>query len=98
MLELAWQGVTSLSVKPIKFITVTGFLTFFVSLLMIVYVFINRYTVPDWVTILVSVWMLGGLQIMSIGLIGEYIGKIYLETKHRPRFIIEKVLDDNIKI
>ena len=95
MLELAWQGVTSLSVKPIKLITFIGFCVFFVSMIMILYFliqFMNHNTVAGWTTIVISVWMLGGLQLISIGLIGEYIGKIYLETKHRPRFIIEKFL------
>lgn len=98
MLAFAWEGITSLSVKPIKFITSIGFFIFFVSILMILYFlfqFINHNTIPGWTTIVISVWMLGGLQLISIGLIGEYIGKIYLETKHRPRFIIEKFLNEH---
>lgn len=97
MLALAWEGITSLSVKPIKLITATGFFIFFVSILMVLYFlfqFINQNTVAGWTTIVISVWMLGGLQLISIGLIGEYIGKIYLETKHRPKFIIEKFLNE----
>ncbi len=97
MLAFAWEGITSLSVKPIKFITSIGFFIFFVSILMILYFlfqFINHNTIPGWTTIVISVWMLGGLQLISIGLIGEYIGKIYLETKRRPRFIVEKFLNE----
>lgn len=97
MLSFAWEGITSLSVKPIKLITSVGFFIFFVSILMVAYFlfqFINKNTVAGWTSIVISVWMLGGLQLISIGLIGEYIGKIYIETKHRPKFIIEKFLNE----
>lgn len=97
MLSFAWEGITSLSVKPIKLITSVGFFIFFVSILMVAYFlfqFINKNTVAGWTSLVISVWMLGGLQLISIGLIGEYIGKIYIETKHRPKFIIEKFLNE----
>jgi hypothetical protein len=98
MLALAVEGITSLSVKPIRLITALGVLIFFVSLIMLIYFLIIHFagkTVPGWTTTVVSVWALGGLQLLAIGVIGEYIGKIYLETKKRPKFIIETNLEDD---
>lgn len=96
MLAFAMEGITSLSTKPIRYITMLGFLIFFVSLLMLVY-FIVRWaigaTVVGWASVVCSVWAIGGLILLSLGVIGEYIGKIYLETKERPRFLIREVLD-----
>ena len=95
MLGFALEGITSLSVKPIRFITAIGVLIFALSILMLIYSFI-RYitgqTVAGWTSIVFSVWAIGGLQLLAIGVIGEYIGKIYLETKHRPLYFIEKHL------
>lgn len=97
MLAFALEGITSLSVKPIRFITALGIGIFTVSIIMLIY-FLVRYfmgaTVQGWTSIVVSVWAIGGLQLLSIGIIGEYIGKIYLETKHRPKFIVEKFLNE----
>lgn len=93
MLELAWEGVTSLSVKPIRFITFSGAAIFVVSLAMILYSIISfsmGFAMSGWTSILCSIWALGGLILLAIGIIGEYIGKIYLEAKHRPRFIVEE--------
>ncbi|MCR5637148.1 MAG: glycosyltransferase family 2 protein [Clostridiales bacterium] len=98
MLALAWEGVTSLSIKPIRMITWLGFIIFFVSLIMIMYslvAFFAGWTVSGWASLLCSVWAIGGLQLLAIGIIGEYIGKIYLEAKRRPRFIVEKYLGEN---
>lgn len=98
MLALAVEGITSLSVKPIRLITTLGIVIFIVSLLMLVYFLIIHFagkTVAGWTTTVVSVWALGGLQLLAIGVIGEYIGKIYLETKKRPKFIIETNLEDD---
>lgn len=95
MLAFAWEGITSLSIKPIKFITALGFFIFIVSLILFTYFlyrFINGNIIFGWISLLISLWGLGGLQLIAIGIIGEYIGKIYLETKQRPRFIIEKSL------
>ncbi len=96
MIAFALEGITSLSVKPIRFITLIGFLIFITSLIMILY-FIIRWligaTVSGWASIICSVWAIGGLIMLSLGVIGEYIGKIYLESKERPKFIIEKVLE-----
>lgn len=96
MLALAFEGITSLSVRPIRFVTWLGALAFGVSIVMLI-VFLVQYflgvTVAGWATIVVSLWALGGLQLLALGVIGEYIGKIYLETKQRPRFIVEKFLN-----
>lgn len=96
MLSFAVEGITSLSVKPIRFITTLGLLVFLISLFMLVYFFVlwcMGKTVAGWTTTVVSVWALGGLQLLAIGVIGEYIGKIYLETKRRPSFLIERDLE-----
>lgn len=95
MLSFAFDGVTSFSVKPIRLITVFGLLIFFAAAVMLVYSLVRHFTgntVSGWTSIIVSVWALGGLQLFAIGIIGEYIGKIYLETKQRPRYIIEKTI------
>lgn len=97
MLSFALEGITSLSSKPIKYITLIGFLIFIISLFMIIY-FIIRWaigaTVSGWASVICSVWAIGGLLMLSIGVIGEYIGKIYLEAKGRPLYIIEEDLED----
>ena len=95
MLALAWEGITSLSTKPIKLITRLGLIIFLVSLVMLIYTLIRFFTgatETGWASLAVSIWGIGGLQMMAIGIIGEYIGKIYLETKHRPRYIVEEYL------
>ena len=95
MLTFALEGVTSLSVKPIRMITTGGLLVCVVSLLMLIKAFVDYYTgnvEPGWTSLIISIWVLGGLQLFAIGIIGEYIGKTYMETKDRPKFIIESVL------
>lgn len=97
MLSLAWQGITSLSVKPIKFVTGLGAVVFGISIIILLWSLISHAmgsTVSGWTSLVVSVWALGGLQLLAIGIIGEYIGKVYLETKQRPRYIIETFLND----
>ena len=98
MLAFAMEGITSLSTKPLQYITGLGFLIFAVSILMLIY-FIARWavggTVAGWASVICSVWAIGGLILLAIGVIGEYIGKIYMETKARPRFIIQDILDDS---
>ena len=94
MLAFATDGITSFSIKPIRMITVCGFLIFAVSILMLIYSLVVHFTgrtIHGWTSMIVSIWAIGGL--LAIGVVGEYIGKIYLETKERPKFIIEKVLD-----
>ena len=98
MLAFATEGITSMSVKPIRLITTLGFLVFLFSLGVLVYSIIRKftgYTVPGWAFLAVSIWALGGVQLLAIGVIGEYIGKIYLETKHRPKFIVAEYLNDD---
>lgn len=93
MLSFAFEGVTSMSVKPIRMISALGTFIFFVSLGFLVYSLIRHFTgntVEGWTSLAVSVWAIGGLQLLAIGIIGEYIGKIYLESKNRPKFIIEE--------
>ena len=95
MLSFAWDGITSFSVKPLKMITTLGFIMLFISVVMIIYTIIVKIlgnTVDGWAFIMLSIWFIGGVQLVSVGLIGEYIGKIYNQTKHRPRYIIEKEL------
>lgn len=96
MLAFAIDGITSFSVKPIRMITSLGFILFFISLAMLVYGIIIKFfghAVEGWTSIICSIWMIGGIQLFSLGIIGEYIGKIYSETKSRPRFIIEEFIN-----
>ena len=97
MLSFAMEGITSLSVKPLRMITGLGFLIFLVSLVMIVYNLVRwamGNTVTGWASLACSLWALGGLILLALGVVGEYIGKIYMETKDRPRFLIAQVLED----
>lgn len=98
MVAFAMEGITSLSVKPIRLITGLGFVVFMVSIIMLIYIFVRfcmGATVAGWASVAVSVWAIGGLMLLSIGVVGEYIGKIYLESKARPRFIIEQFLNES---
>ena len=96
MLAFATDGITSMSVKPIRMITVLGFMIFIISICMLIYSLVRHFTGHTsigWSSMFVSIWALGGLQLLAIGVIGEYIGKIYMEAKGRPKFIIEKELN-----
>ena len=97
MVSFALEGVTSLSIKPLRMITGLGFLVFLASLVMIVYN-IARWatgnTVTGWASLACSVWLIGGLILLALGIIGEYLGKLYMESKSRPRFLIREVLGD----
>ena len=98
MLSFALEGITSLSVKPLRLITGLGFFIFVVSILMIIYNiarWIVGATVPGWASLSCSVWLIGGLILLALGVVGEYIGKLYLESKDRPRFIIREDLEKN---
>lgn len=91
MIQFAIDGITSFSVKPIRIITVSGIIISLVSLIMIIYSVIGHflgYTITGWTTLVVALYFLGGFQIFSIGIVGEYIGKIYMEVKQRPRYTI----------
>ncbi len=95
MLSFALEGVTSLSVRPLRMITGLGFLVFLISLIMIVYNVVRwatGNTVAGWASLACSVWFIGGLILLSLGVIGEYLGKLYLESKDRPRFLIQEEL------
>ncbi|MDF2845306.1 MAG: glycosyltransferase [Herbinix sp.] len=97
MLALAWEGITSTSMKPLRFISVLGFTICFFSILMLGYILIRYFTghtTVGWASVTVSLWTIGGLLLFCMGIIGEYIGKIYMETKKRPRYFINKLLDD----
>lgn len=96
MLNFAFDGITSFSVKPIRMITVLGFVIFSISILMLIYflvVYLLGKTVAGWTTIVISVWAIGGLQLLALGVIGEYVGKTYMETKARPKYIVEEYLN-----
>ena len=97
MLSFAVEGITSLSTKPIRMITGLGFFVFLVSIIILLYSLVRHFmgaTIVGWTTLMVSVWAIGGLILLSLGVVGEYIGKIYLETKSRPRFIIDEFLNE----
>lgn len=96
MISFALEGITSLSTRPIRYISILGFLIFAVSILMLIYSVVRwamGETILGWASVICSVWAIGGLILLSLGVIGEYIGKIYLETKERPHFLIRKILD-----
>ena len=100
MLALAFNGISSFSVKPISLILGAGIFVIFASIAALVYALISYFTghvVPGWTSLIISIWFLGGLQLVAIGLVGQYIGKIYIEVKHRPRYNIEKILDKQEK-
>lgn len=97
MLSFAIEGITSLSTKPIRMITFLGFFIFLVSIGILIYSLVRHFmgaTIVGWTTLMVSVWGIGGLILLSLGVVGEYIGKIYLETKARPRFLVEQYLNE----
>jgi glycosyltransferase involved in cell wall biosynthesis len=97
MIALAFNGISSLSVKPITMITGLGMIIILLSICAAIYALVsytNGNTVPGWTSLILSIWFIGGVQLLCIGLIGQYIGKIYLEVKHRPRYNIEKILSD----
>lgn len=96
MLAFAFDGITSFSVKPIRFIAVIGVLLFLTSIVMLAYTLIQKLlgnTVDGWAFLNCSIWMIGGIQLLSLGVIGEYIGKVYWETKRRPKYIIETFIN-----
>lgn len=95
MMNFAWNGITSFSIKPIRMILTLGIFIFIVSILIIIYSLIRKLTgntVTGWTFIVCSIWLIAGIQMASLGIIGEYIGKIYQETKRRPRYIISENL------
>lgn len=100
MLNFAWDGITSFSVKPLRLICTMGFVILFISLIIMIYSLIRKITgntVDGWTFITISIWLIGGIQMISTGIIGEYIGKVYNETKRRPRYIISRNLNEEKK-
>ena len=96
MLAFALDGITSFSIKPIRVITVLGVAIFLISILMILIFILQKLTGKTdsgWASIICSIWAIGGIQLFSLGIIGEYVGKIYGEVKHRPHYILEAVLE-----
>ncbi len=97
MLSFAVDGITSFSISPIRLISAIGAIICLLSVIMAVYTFVQKltgHTGAGWASLMMSIWFLGGVQLLSIGLIGEYIGKIYKEVKRRPRYIIEEYKND----
>lgn len=100
MLSFAFDGITSFSIKPITLISAIGTVIIIVSLIAAVYSLISYFcgnTVPGWTSLILSIWFLGGVQLLSVGLIGQYIGKIYIEAKRRPRYNAEIFLSDETR-
>ena len=98
MASFAWEGVTSLSARPIRLISQMGMFISFISGLMLVWSIIRHFegeTIIGWTSLVVSLWFLGGLILLSIGVIGEYVAKIYLEVKRRPRYLVQDFIDTN---
>jgi len=92
MLAFAFEGITSFSVSPIRIVLLLGFVSFFLSLFFGVYFLTLKFfgeTETGWTSLITSIWLIGGLQLIAIGLIGEYIGKIYKESKRRPKYIVD---------
>lgn len=93
MLKFAFDGITSFSIKPISLITTLGIVIIICSIAALIYSLISYFTgnaEPGWASLIISIWFLGGVQLAAIGLVGQYVGKIYVESKERPRFNIEK--------
>lgn len=100
MLALAFNGISSFSVKPISLILGLGVFILFMCVLAAIYALVSYFSgsvVQGWTSMILSIWFLGGLQLLAIGMVGQYIGKIYMEVKQRPRYNIEKVLTDEEK-
>ena len=97
MLSFAFDGITSFSIKPIRLILAVGMVIFVASIVALLWALISKLmgsAQAGWTSLMASIWMIGGIQLLSLGVIGEYIGKVYNEAKARPRYIIERVLND----
>ena len=100
MLSFAFDGITSFSIKPIKMVTALGAVIIACSLIAFIYTLISYFmghTVPGWSSLMISIWFLGGVQLLSIGIVGQYVGKTYIESKERPQYIIEEFLNQEKK-
>jgi hypothetical protein len=93
MVSLAWEGITSFSVAPLRLVSAIGFLIALASIAVTIWALMVKFTlgtaVPGWASTVVPMYFLGGVQILCLGVIGEYVGKIYLESKRRPRYAVE---------
>ena len=95
MISFAIQGITSFSTKPLSFVTGVGALSVLVGIVIFVYVMVSLtvgHAMAGWGSLMCSIWLIGGFIMISLGVVGEYVGKIYLESKHRPRYHIETML------
>lgn len=100
MLSFALDGITSFSIKPIKMVTALGAFIVVCSVVAFIYTLISYFmghTVPGWSSLMISIWFLGGVQLLSVGIVGQYVGKTYIESKERPQYIIEEFLNHNKK-
>ncbi|MCI9446574.1 MAG: glycosyltransferase family 2 protein [Lachnospiraceae bacterium] len=96
MVSFAWDGITSFSIRPITMISMLGLLIVFCSAISFIYILLSYFlghAEPGWSSLMISIWFLGGVQLFSIGVVGQYIGKTYMESKERPRYIIEEFLN-----
>jgi polyisoprenyl-phosphate glycosyltransferase len=97
MLAFAWDGITSFSVTPIRLISMIGMGLFLLSLGEGGYAVVSKilgHTVSGWASLIVSIWLIGGLILIGLGIIGEYVGKVYMEVKRRPKYIVETYLGE----
>lgn len=98
MISFAWDGITSLSIKPITLIMGLGIAVMVIALISFIYILISFFcgrTISGWPSLMISIWFLGGLQLFAIGIIGQYVGKTYIESKERPRYCVEEYLKHN---
>lgn len=98
MLSFAFDGITSFSISPIRLISALGAIVCIISIIMAIYTIIAKITGhanSGWASLMISIWFLGGVELLAVGLIGEYIGKMYKEVKRRPRYIIEAYVNNS---
>ena len=93
MIAFAIDGITSFSIKPVRWVTLIGFLFALLGVVMAMYALISGQVVAGWTSMMISIWVIGGVQLIALGLIGEYVGKVYKEVKHRPKFIVETYIE-----
>ena len=96
MLSFAFNGITSFSVKPLTMILWLGFIAIFISIVAIIYSLVRHFqgaTITGWTSLFASIWFIGGVQLICVGVIGQYVGKTFMEVKERPRYYIESYKD-----
>lgn len=99
MLSFAWEGLTSFTIKPMRLVAMLGIIGVGISLIVAMYVLLSNWlhqTESGWSSIMISLWFMGSLQLLALGIVGEYIGKIYAEVKHRPLYLIDEVIHEPI--